>query len=237
MILRMNNNEIYGNQVGLNSFMAKMYGFMAGAVAISAVTAYLISNVYQVQALTFFANNRWAVWGILILQVVLVMSMSFKADRSPAMSLTGLGLYSVLEGLFFGLIVQVYSSQDVTMAFVSAIVMFIVLALMGTNTKKDLSGIGRQAMAALIALIIVMIINIFLKSSIITLAFSFIGVIIFAALIAWDSQRFRQMYIQYGNQINTTNLAIMGALQLYLDFVNLFIQLLNIFTGLGGNKD
>ena len=233
----MNNNEIYGNQVGLNSFMAKMYGFMAGAVAISAVTAYLISNVYQVQALTFFANNRWAVWGILILQVVLVMSMSFKADRSPAMSLTGLGLYSVLEGLFFGLIVQVYSSQDVTMAFVSATVMFIVLALMGTNTKKDLSGIGRQAMAALIALIIVMIINIFLKSSIITLAFSFIGVIIFAALIAWDSPRFRQMYIQYGNQINTTNLAIMGALQLYLDFVNLFIQLLNIFTGLGGNKD
>ena len=233
----MNNNEIYGNQVGLNSFMAKMYGFMAGAVAISAVTAYLISNVYQVQALTFFANNRWAVWGILILQVVLVMSMSFKADRSPAMSLTGLGLYSVLEGLFFGLIVQVYSSQDVTMAFVSATVMFIVLALMGTNTKKDLSGIGRQAMAALIALIIVMIINIFLKSSIITLAFSFIGVIIFAALIAWDSQRFRQMYIQYGNQINTTNLAIMGAVQLYLDFVNLFIQLLNIFTGLGGNKD
>lgn len=233
----MNNNEIYGNQAGLNSFMTKMYGFMAGAVAISAVTAYLISNVYQVQALTFFANNRWAVWGILILQVVLVMSMSFKADRSPAMSLTGLGLYSVLEGLFFGLIVQVYSSQDVTMAFVSATVMFTVLALMGTNTKKDLSGIGRQAMAALIALIIVMIINIFLRSSIITLAFSFIGVIIFAALIAWDSQRFRQMYIQYGNQINTTNLAIMGALQLYLDFVNLFIQLLNIFTGLGGNKD
>lgn len=233
----MNNNEIYGNQAGLNSFMTKMYGFIAGAVAISAVTAYLISNVYQVQALTFFANNRWAVWGILILQVVLVMSMSFKADRSPAMSLTGLGLYSVLEGLFFGLIVQVYSSQDVTMAFVSATVMFTVLALMGTNTKKDLSGIGRQAMAALIALIIVMIINIFLRSSIITLAFSFIGVVIFAALIAWDSQRFRQMYIQYGNQINATNLAIMGALQLYLDFVNLFIQLLNIFTGLGGNKD
>lgn len=233
----MNNNEIYGNQAGLNSFMTKMYGFMAGAVAISAVTAYLISNVYQVQALTFFANNRWAVWGILILQVVLVMSMSFKADRLPAMSLTGLGLYSVLEGLFFGLIVQVYSSQDVTMAFVSATVMFTVLALMGTNTKKDLSGIGRQAMAALIALIIVMIINIFLRSSIITLAFSFIGVVIFAALIAWDSQRFRQMYIQYGNQINATNLAIMGALQLYLDFVNLFIQLLNIFTGLGGNKD
>lgn len=233
----MNNNEIYSNQAGLNSFMAKMYGFMAGAVAMSAITAYLISNVYRVQALTFFANNRWAIWGILILQVVLVMSMSFKADRSPAMSLTGLGLYSVLEGLFFGLIVQVYSSQDVTMAFVSATVMFIVLALMGTNTKKDLSGIGRQAMAALIALIIVMIINIFLKSSIITLAFSFIGVIIFAALIAWDSQRFRQMYIQYGNQVNATNLAIMGALQLYLDFVNLFIQLLNIFTGLGGNKD
>src|SRR5699024_8048628 len=141
----MNNNEIYGNQAGLNSFMAKMYGFMAGAVAISAVTAYLISNVYQVQALTFFASNRWAVWGILMWQVVLVMSMSFKAERPAVMSLTGLGLYSVLEGLFFGVSVQVYSSQNVTMAFVSATVMFTVLALMGTNTKKDLSGIGRQA--------------------------------------------------------------------------------------------
>ena len=69
----MNNNEIYGNQAGLNSFMTKMYGFMAGAVAISAVTAYLISNVYQVQALTFFSIFSWAVWCFLILQVVLVM--------------------------------------------------------------------------------------------------------------------------------------------------------------------
>lgn len=59
----MNNNEIYSNQAGLNSFMTKMYGFMAGAVAMSAITAYLISNVYRVQALTFFANNRWAIWG------------------------------------------------------------------------------------------------------------------------------------------------------------------------------
>src|SRR5699024_11332460 len=114
-----------------------LFGFMFAVVVISTFSSYLISNVYQVHVFTFFANNRCAVWVILILQVVLVMSMSFKADRSPAMSLTGLGLYSVLEGLFFGLIVQVYSSQDVTMAFVSATVMFIVLALMGTNTKKD----------------------------------------------------------------------------------------------------
>ena len=107
---------------------------------------------------------------------------------------------------------------------------------MGTNTKKSLATIGRHALAMLIALIVVSIVNLFLQSSVIQFAFSIIGVLIFSALTAYDAQRFKLMYLQYGHQVNTTNLAIMGALQLYLDFINLFIQLLNIF-GIGSNKD
>ncbi len=119
----------------------------------------------------------------------------------------------------------------------SPFVMFAVLSFMGSTTKKDLSGIGRQARAALIAFIIVSLINLFLQSPMITYVFSFIGLVIFAGLTAWDTQRLRQMYLQMGSQVNVNNLALMGALQLYLDFINIFIFLLNIFTGAGGNRD
>ena len=115
--------------------------------------------------------------------------------------------------------------------------MFAVLSFMGSTTKKDLSGIGRQARAALIAFIIVSLINMFLQSPMITYVFSFIGLVIFAGLTAWDTQRLRQMYLQMGSQVNVNNLALMGALQLYLDFINIFIFLLNIFTGAGGDRD
>ncbi|MHC3377283.1 Bax inhibitor-1/YccA family protein [Ligilactobacillus equi] len=219
---------------GLNKFLAKMYGFMAGAVAVSALVAYLATAVFQTQFMTFFAMNRWALWGLFILQIVLVFGMSFKADRSPIATATMLFIYAALEGIFFGILVQAYTAQNITMAFVAAAADFVVLAFLGTNTKKDLSGIGRQAMAALIALIVVSVINLFLGSTVIQFFFSFIGVLIFSVLTAWDSQRFKQMYLQYGNSLNPTNLALMGALQLYLDFINLFIQLLNIFTGLNG---
>ena len=119
----------------------------------------------------------------------------------------------------------------------AAFVMFTVLAIMGTTTKKDLSGIGRQANAALIALIIVSLINLFLRSPMINYIFSFVGLVIFMGLTAWDTQRLRQMYLQMGSQVNVNNLALMGALQLYLDFINIFIFLLNIFTGVGGDRD
>ncbi|WP_034993519.1 Bax inhibitor-1/YccA family protein, partial [Liquorilactobacillus vini] len=169
------------------------------------------------------------------LQFVIVLGMSFKADRSPVM--TGLGLlsYAVIEGLFFGVIVSAYAKLDVTMAFVGAAAVFATMAVIGTTTKKDLSRIGTQALAALIALVIVSLINLFLQSSVIMYVFSFIGVIIFTALTAWDAQKFKRLYFQTAGQINENNLALMGALQLYLDFINLFISLLNIFGGFNRN--
>ncbi|KRM89772.1 Bax inhibitor-1/YccA family protein [Liquorilactobacillus vini] len=223
------------NEAGLQGFLAKMYGFMAGAIAISAVIAYLISNVFYVQTLNFIAQNQLIVWLLFGLQFVIVLGMSFKADRSPVM--TGLGLlsYAVIEGLFFGVIVSAYAKLDVTMAFVGAAAVFATMAVIGTTTKKDLSRIGTQALAALIALVIVSLINLFLQSSVIMYVFSFIGVIIFTALTAWDAQKFKRLYFQTAGQINENNLALMGALQLYLDFINLFISLLNIFGGFNRN--
>ncbi|WP_281164812.1 Bax inhibitor-1/YccA family protein [Liquorilactobacillus sicerae] len=223
------------NEVGLQGFLAKMYGFMAGAIAISAVIAYLISNVFYTQTINFIAQNQLIVWILFGLQFAIVLGMSFKADRSPVMTAFGLLSYAVIEGLFFGVIVSAYAKLDVTMAFVGAAAVFATMAVIGTTTKKDLSRIGTQALAALIALVIVSLINIFLQSSVIMFVFSFIGVIIFTALTAWDAQKFKQLYFQTAGQINENNLALMGALQLYLDFINLFISLLNIFGGFNRN--
>ena len=233
----MNNNpEVYNNSnAGLNSFFTKMYGYMSAAVAVSALTAFFGS--FSPTVIRFMSNPiaSFAVFGV---QLVLAYSMSsLKSQRSPLVSALGLFVFAGLEGLLFSGIFIVYTAQNITSAFVSAFVMFAVLSFMGSTTKKDLSGIGRQARAALIAFIIVSLINLFLQSPMITYVFSFIGLVIFAGLTAWDTQRLRQMYLQMGSQVNVNNLALMGALQLYLDFINIFIFLLNIFTGAGGNRD
>lgn len=233
----MNNNpEVYNNSnAGLNSFFTKMYGYMSAAVAVSALTAFFGSFSPTVIR---FMSNPIAVFAVFGVQLVLAYSMSsLKSQRSPLVSALGLFVFAGLEGLLFSGIFIVYTAQNITSAFVSAFVMFAVLSFMGSTTKKDLSGIGRQARAALIAFIIVSLINLFLQSPMITYVFSFIGLVIFAGLTAWDTQRLRQMYLQMGSQVNVNNLALMGALQLYLDFINIFIFLLNIFTGAGGNRD
>ncbi|MCI5942794.1 MAG: Bax inhibitor-1/YccA family protein [Ligilactobacillus animalis] len=233
----MNNNpEVYGNSnAGLNSFFTKMYGYMSAAVAVSALTAFFGSFSPTVIR---FMSNPIALFAVFGVQLVLAYSMSsLKSQRSPLVSALGLLVFAGLEGLLFSGIFIVYTAQNITSAFVSAFVMFAVLSFMGSTTKKDLSGIGRQARAALIAFIIVSLINLFLQSPMITYVFSFIGLVIFAGLTAWDTQRLRQMYLQMGSQVNVNNLALMGALQLYLDFINIFIFLLNIFTGAGGNRD
>lgn len=108
------------------------------------------------------------------------------------------------------------------------------MAILGTITKKDLSRIGFYASAALIGLIVAMLVNLFLHNPIIDYVFSIIAVIIFTILTAWDAQRMKDIYLQYGADLSTNGLAVLGALQLYLDFVNLFLQFLDIF---GANED
>ncbi|EJE98261.1 Bax inhibitor-1/YccA family protein [Liquorilactobacillus mali] len=227
----MENGRKLVSNTGVNGFLTKMYGFMAGAVAISALVAYLVSDVFYNEVATYMAEHQFMMFVLFGLQLLIAVGMSFKADRSPVASSFGLVAFAVIQGVFFGLIVSLYTASDVTMAFVGAAAVFVSMAVIGTTTKKDLSRIGTHALAALIALVIVSVINIFLQSTMITFVFSFVGVIIFTALTAWDAQKFRTLYLQTRGQVSGTNLALMGALQLYLDFVNLFISLLNIFTG------
>lgn len=213
------------NTQGLNRFLSKMYAFMAGAVAISAIMAFVTARFLQN---TIFASPMMMlVLGIV--SIVMVFSLSFNPNRAPATSIAMLFIYAAIEGVFFSSILTTFATKNITMAFVSAAVVFVILSIFGLNTKKDLSRFGRQAIAALLALLIVSVINLFLRSTAIEYVFSYVGVVIFTILTAWDTQNMKQLYLQYGNQFETTSLAVNGALQLYLDFINMFLYLLQIF--------
>ena len=136
---------------------------------------------------------------------------------------------AIVYGVEFALIAGAYTAANIAAAFVSSAAVFATMAIYGTVTKRDLSKFGAHAFAALIALIIASIINMFLKSPAITYIFSYIAVIIFVVLTAWDAQKMKQIYINYSTENSVMGLAIVGALQLYLDFVNLFISFLQIF--------
>lgn len=227
--------RVVADATGVNRFLTRMYGNMTLAVLVSALSAYLTMTVFRVQVMSFFGAHPAMVWIILLLPIALSMGVSFSATRNPAGGFIMLMLISIIYGVEFALIAGVYTGTDIAAAFVSSAAVFATMAIYGTVTKRDLSRFGAHATAALIALMIAWIVNMFLNSPAITYVFSFIAVIIFVVLTAWDAQKMKQIYINYSDQNTMTGLAIVGALQLYLDFVNLFISFLQIF-GMGDRK-
>ena len=221
--------RVVADQAGLNSYLTKMYGNMTLAVLVSALSAYLTMNVFATQVLGYFQQHQGMVWLILLLPIALSMGISFSATRNPVGGFIMLMLVAIIYGVEFALIAGAFTAANITAAFISSAAVFATMALYGTVTKRDLSKFGAHAMAALVALIIASIINIFLKSPAITYIFSYIAVIIFVVLTAWDAQKMKQIYLNYSNENSVMGLAIVGALQLYLDFVNLFISFLQIF--------
>lgn len=219
-------------EVGLNSFLTKMFGWMGAAVLVSAVVAYWMST--QMAFLQTLKGGGLLI--PIIVWFILPFVISGQSMKRPTVALVGLFVYAVITGGVISLYSLVYTQTSMVAAFVSSAAIFITMAGIGVFTKRDLSKIGTQATAALIGLIVAMIVNMFLRSALIALTFSFVAVIIFAVLTAWDTQRMQKMYLQYGDQVSTTGLAVNGALQLYLDFVNLFLQLLQIFGIFGGDN-
>ena len=221
--------EVNTDAIGLNRFLTRMYGNMALAVLVSALMAYLSMTTFRAVVFSCFAAHTGMVWLVLLLPITLSMGIGFSAQRNPVGSFIMLMATAVIYGFVFALIAGAYTGANIAAAFLSSAVIFVYLAIYGTVTKRDLSRAGSQASAALIALIVAMVINMFLQSPAITYIFSFIAVIIFVVLTAWDAQKMKNIYLQYGDQVSASGLAVMGALQLYLDFINLFIQLLQIF--------
>lgn len=231
----MNDNSIIINQsevTALNRFFAKIYGYVAMGIGFSAITAYLALTTFLDTTINLLLSGNFVIWGILLVEIALVFVASSAAAKNSPLALPFFIAYSVLNGFTISIILLAYTGETVLLAFVTAVGMFAVMAIIGATTKKNLSAMGQALIAGLVGIIIASVVNMFLRSSGMSFIISLISVVIFAGLIAYDNQRIRHVFEETNGQVQE-GWAISLALQLYLDFVNLFLNLLRI---LGSRK-
>lgn len=234
-MINMNNYDQTGRRLvndafGMNKFLSKTYGWMALSVLVSGLVSYMMGNVYNVRLTPVATLVGFILW------IALAFATQSLAMKNAVSGFISLIVFSALTGGLFSYIFVLYSGVAITQAFLTATVDFVIMAVIGVTTKKSLDKVGTQAFAALIALLIVSIINIFLHNSLFDLIISFVGVIIFTAFTAYDSQKIKESFNEYNGQVSDNSLAIFGAMQLYMDFINLFLYLLSIF-GIGDNNN
>ncbi|MBQ7462078.1 MAG: Bax inhibitor-1/YccA family protein [Bacteroidaceae bacterium] len=209
--------------------MRKVYTWMALALAITGMTAYYVAT--NETLMTSILTNKVLFYGLIIAEVGLVLGVSAAIGRLSALTATLLFiLYSVINGATLSIIFLAYTASSIATVFFITAGTFAAMALIGYTTKTDLSSIGRIMFMALIGLIIATVVNIFLKSEGLTMILSYVGVIVFVGLTAWDTQKIKNMLMMAPDGGETAQkMALLGALTLYLDFVNLFIYMLQIF--------
>lgn len=212
-----------------SSLISKVYVWMTLALAITGVTAYGVATTP-----TLFMTMGKMMWGLIIAELVLVFTLSAAINRlSLSVATLMFIVYSVLNGCMLSSIFYVYSPMIITKVFFITAGTFGITAAYGYATKRDLSSFGRIFYMALLGLFIATVVNFFMKSATLDYLLSYAGVIIFTGLTAWDSQKIRKLLqMQYEVDEKSQKLALLGALTLYLDFINLFLYLLKIF----GNK-
>lgn len=209
--------------------MRKVYLWMTLALMITGITAAGVANSPNILALIY--SSQVVMWGIIIAEFGLVIYISARLEKLPLSTATTLfALYSILNGVMLSSIFLLYSTAIISKVFFITAGTFGVTALYGYATKKDLSSLGNILFMALIGLVIATVVNVFMKSAMFDLILSYIGVIIFVGLTAWDSQKIKHMMmVQQDADESAQKLALIGALSLYLDFINLFLYLLRIF--------
>ncbi|MDH3579826.1 MAG: Bax inhibitor-1/YccA family protein [Hyphomicrobiales bacterium] len=227
---------------GLRAYMLRVYNYMAAGIAITGVVAYLTFSLSFVEtgaglqltqtgAALFNSPLKWVVMlaplGMVFYLSARVARMSFGAAQ------IAFWVFATLMGVSLGSIFAVYTGQSISQVFFITAASFGALSLYGYTTKKDLSGWGSFLFMGLIGIIIAAIVNIFLASSALQFAISVIGVLVFAGLTAYDTQRIKEMYFVGDGAAVMGKKAIMGALSLYLDFINMFLMLLSLF----GNRE
>lgn len=209
--------------------MRKVYLWMTLALMITGITAAGVANTPNILALIY--SSQVVMWGIIIAEFGLVIYISARLEKLSLSTATTLfALYSILNGVMLSSIFLLYSTAIISKVFFITAGTFGVTALYGYATKKDLSSLGNILFMALIGLVIATVANVFMKSAMFDLILSYIGVIIFVGLTAWDSQKIKHMMmVQQDADESAQKLALIGALSLYLDFINLFLYLLRIF--------
>ncbi len=216
---------------GLRSYMLKVYNLMALGLAITGVAAFLsFQFAFADGQLTAFGQAIYLSplkWVVIFAPLGMVLFLSYRINRmSVSAAQTTFWIYAALVGLSLSSLLLIYTGQSVVQTFFITAASFGALSLYGYSTKRDLSAMGSFLVMGLFGLIIASIVNIFLGSSALQFAISVIGVLIFAGLTAYDTQRIKELYYEADGAEVMGRKAIMGALTLYLDFINLFMFLL-----------
>ena len=223
-----------GTQSMVSALFKSLYMQMAAALTLTGLTAYFTSQSQAFWAT--LATNPSLLWILLFAQIGLVIWLSARVMRMSIGMATILFIaYSVLTGITLSSIFLVYDMGTISTTFFVTAGTFLTMSLVGYTTRMDLSRIGNLLLMLLIGVIIATIVNIFVASTTLYWVITYVGVIVFVGLIAWDTQKLRTLFLEYGSaDEGGQRLALLGALTLYLDFINLFLHLLRIF---GGNRD
>lgn len=224
----------FAMSTAFSALMRKVFIWMALALVITGVTAYGVATTPSL--LIAIVTNKALFWGLIIAELALVFAVSGAINRlSLATATLMFVLYSVVNGATLSVIFLAYSMPAIIQTFFITAGTFGVMALVGYTTKTDLTSLGKLLFMALIGLVIATVVNMFVGSTGFDYILSYVGVLIFVGLTAYDTQKIKQMCMQAPDAgEHMQKLALLGALSLYLDFINLFLYLLRIF---GNNKD
>lgn len=225
---------IYRDASGVNQAMGRVYFYMMTAVLNSMFFSYLVGHNAELMQFFFTGIMKWVVI-FAPLVAIFFITPAIAADPPAPVAVGLLHVFAALMGLSFASIFVIYSLGSIFTAFMGAAVLFGVMSVYGYFTKKDLSGMGSLLFIALIAIIIASVINLFIGSTMFQMIISAIAIVIFLGFTAYDTQQIRESLSVDGE--DTTSVEVLGALSLYLDFINLFINLLQIIGISTGSDD
>ena len=212
---------------GLRSYMLRVYNYMATGLAATGVVAYIVANTPFLMNAIFGTPLMWVV---MLAPIGMVMYLGAKIrTMSVGAAQTSFWIFSVLMGMSLASIFVIYTQTSIARVFFITASVFGAMSLYGYTTKRDLTGWGSFLFMGLIGIIIASVVNMFMQSSALMFAISVIGVLVFVGLTAYDTQNIKNMYAESDSTAVTNKKAIMGALKLYLDFINLFIMMMHLF--------
>ncbi|MDY0378292.1 MAG: Bax inhibitor-1/YccA family protein [Desulfobacterales bacterium] len=223
-------------EVQVSGFIRSVYNWMAVGLGLTGLIAYAVANSETMVSLIF--GNPVLFYGLIIGELALVFIISARVNKIRSSTATALFvLYAALNGVTLSFIFLVYAQATIASTFFVCAATFVASSVYGMATKRDLTSVGGFMIMGLFGIIIASVVNIFIKSSAMSMIISYIGVLVFVGLTAYDTQKLKTMAMTQPEGLEAGVIrkgAILGALSLYLDFINLFLMLLHI---LGGNRE
>lgn len=211
----------------VTGFLRRVYGWMCAGLGLTALVAFQVAS--SPATIGYLVSNQLLYFGLILAELGLVFYLSARAERlAPGTAAALFAGYAALNGVTLSLVVLAYTGQSVTNAFVVTAGMFGAMAMFGSTTKRSLAGVGQFFFMGLIGLVLASLVGLFWHNDVLQFVISVVGVIVFTGLTAWDAQRLKQMALATPEG-QAGSLAIVGALALYLDFINLFLSLLRFF--------